>query len=104
MSRICWSVYRMQMTGQIQSLVIFGPKTPQFRFILKTVLISVWIPNSKERIKSQEIVPGSAGEDLEVALLRMWNTGLGVGVRVCRVGNDFVLHEWIRVDYITYLI
>jgi hypothetical protein len=37
------------MTGQIKSLIIFGQKTAQFRFILKTILFSVWIPNSKER-------------------------------------------------------
>jgi hypothetical protein len=35
-SRICWSIYRMHMTGQIKSLIMFGQKTPQFRFILKT--------------------------------------------------------------------
>jgi hypothetical protein len=37
------------MTGQIKSLIIFGQKTPQFRFILKTILFSVWIPISEER-------------------------------------------------------
>jgi hypothetical protein len=41
--------YRMHMTVQIGSLINFGQKTPQFRFILKTVLFSVWVPNSKER-------------------------------------------------------
>jgi hypothetical protein len=49
MSRICWSIYRMQMTGQIWSLINFGQKIPQFRFILKTDLFSVWVPNSEER-------------------------------------------------------
>jgi hypothetical protein len=49
MSRICWSIYRMQMTSQFWSLIKVWSKVPQFRFILKTVLISVWIPNSKER-------------------------------------------------------
>jgi hypothetical protein len=49
MSRICWSIYRMHMTGQIGSQINFGQKTPQFRFSLKTVLFSVWVPNSEER-------------------------------------------------------
>jgi hypothetical protein len=49
MSRICWSIYRMHMTGQIQSLNIFGQKTPKFRFILKTFYFPVWVPNSEER-------------------------------------------------------
>jgi hypothetical protein len=48
-SRICWSIYQIHMTGQIKSLIIFGQKIRQFRFILKTVLFSVWIPSSKER-------------------------------------------------------
>jgi hypothetical protein len=37
------------MTGQIKSLIIFCQKTSQFRFILKTVLFSVWVPISEER-------------------------------------------------------
>jgi hypothetical protein len=41
--------YRMHMTVQIGSLINFGQKTPQFRFIFKTVLFSVWVPNSEER-------------------------------------------------------
>jgi hypothetical protein len=36
------------MTGQIKSLIIFGQKTPQFRFILKTFYFLVWVPNSEE--------------------------------------------------------
>jgi hypothetical protein len=40
--------YRMHMTVQIWSLIIFGQKTPQFRFILKTDLFLVWVPNSEE--------------------------------------------------------
>jgi hypothetical protein len=49
MSRIYWSICRMHMTGQIKSLIIFGQKTQQFRFILKTVLFSVWVPISEEK-------------------------------------------------------
>jgi hypothetical protein len=37
------------MTVQIRSLIIFCQKTPQFSFILKTVLFSVWVPNSEEK-------------------------------------------------------
>jgi hypothetical protein len=37
------------MTDQIWSLINFGQKIPQFKFILKTVLFSVWVPNSEER-------------------------------------------------------
>jgi hypothetical protein len=28
---------------------MFGQEIPQFRFILKAVLFSVWVPNSEER-------------------------------------------------------
>jgi hypothetical protein len=37
------------MIGQIKSLIMFGQKTPQFRFILKTFYFLVWVPNSEER-------------------------------------------------------
>jgi hypothetical protein len=37
------------MIVQIGSLMNFGQKTPQFRFILKIVLFSVWVSNSEER-------------------------------------------------------
>jgi hypothetical protein len=37
------------MTVQFGSLTIFGQKIPQFRFILKIFLFSVWISNSEER-------------------------------------------------------
>jgi hypothetical protein len=41
--------YRMYMIVQIWSLIKFGRKIPQFRFILKISLFSVWVPNSEER-------------------------------------------------------
>jgi hypothetical protein len=41
--------YRMHMTVQIWSLINFSQKIPQFTFILKTTLFSVWVPISKER-------------------------------------------------------
>jgi hypothetical protein len=37
------------MTVQFGSLTIFGQKIPQFRFILKIFLFSVWVLNSEER-------------------------------------------------------
>jgi hypothetical protein len=37
------------MTVQVWSLIRFGQKIPQFRFILKIFLFSVWVPNSEER-------------------------------------------------------
>jgi hypothetical protein len=37
------------MTGQIKSLIMFGQKISQFRFILKIIYFSVWVPNSEER-------------------------------------------------------
>jgi hypothetical protein len=37
------------MTIQILSLINFGQKIPQFRFILKIFLFSVWVSNSEER-------------------------------------------------------
>jgi hypothetical protein len=39
----------MHMTVQIWSLIKFGQKLPQFRFILKVFLFSVWVSNSEER-------------------------------------------------------
>jgi hypothetical protein len=41
--------YRMHMTVQIWSLINFGQKILQFRFILKMVLFFVWVPISEER-------------------------------------------------------
>jgi hypothetical protein len=37
------------MTVQVWSLIRFGQKIPQFRFILKAFLFSVWVPISEER-------------------------------------------------------
>jgi hypothetical protein len=38
-----------EMTVQVWSLIRFCQKIPQFRFILKIILFSVWVPNSEER-------------------------------------------------------
>jgi hypothetical protein len=49
MSRICWSIYRMHMTGQIGTLSNFVQKNTAFQvYFKKTVLFSVWIPISEE--------------------------------------------------------
>jgi hypothetical protein len=37
------------MTVQVWSLIRFGQKLPQFRFILKIFLISIWVPIFEER-------------------------------------------------------
>jgi hypothetical protein len=37
------------MIVQVWSLIRFGQKIPQIRFILKIFLFSVWVPNSEER-------------------------------------------------------
>ena len=57
------------MTGQNLSLVNLD-KTPQFRFILKTFYFRFGFLILKKEDESQETVPGSAGEDRGVALLR----------------------------------
>jgi hypothetical protein len=48
MSQICWSIYRIQMTGQIQSLVNLDKNTA-IQIYFKNILFSVWVPNSEER-------------------------------------------------------
>jgi hypothetical protein len=50
MSRICWSIYRMHMIGQIESLINFGQKNTAIQIYFKNILFfSVWVPNSEER-------------------------------------------------------
>jgi hypothetical protein len=82
----------MHMTGQVKSLIIFCQKTPQFRFILKTVFIFglgsyFW----RKEIKSQETVPESAGEDRGVALLRRQRVRLGISACLREVRIDLDL-------------
>jgi hypothetical protein len=71
MFQICWSIYRMHITGQIGSLINFGQKNTAFQIYFKNSFIFglgsyFW----RKEIKSQETEPESAGEDREVALLR----------------------------------
>jgi hypothetical protein len=71
--------------------------------ILKIVLFSIWVPIFEEKkSKSQEFIPGSAGEDRGIALLRRQHARLAIGVCVREVGISLERREWIRVDYITY--
>jgi hypothetical protein len=92
------------MAGQIWSLIrVWLEKIRSSVLFLKTILFLDWIPISEEKkIKSQEPVPGSAGEDHRVALLRRWYVCLGIGVDVRGVGIILELREWILVDCITY--
>jgi hypothetical protein len=86
----------MHMTIQIWSPINFGQKIPQFRFILKTSLFSVWVPNSKERkANPKKLYLGVLGRIAESLCLR-------ISAYVCEVRIGLGLREWIRVDYITY--
>jgi hypothetical protein len=83
------------------------------QFLVKYTIIQIWFLETiiffgfgflfwRKKIKSQQAVPESAGEDRRVALLRRQHARhrIGVCVREERIG--LVLCEWIRVDYIIY--
>jgi hypothetical protein len=86
--------YRMHMTVQIGSLINFGQKIPQFRFILKIILFSVWVPNSEER-KSNPRKP-------YLGVLVRIAESLYSGGRTPASWSASAYIGWIRVDYITY--
>jgi hypothetical protein len=71
--------YRMHMTVQIWSLINFSQKISQFGFILKTVLFSVWVPNSEER-KSNPRKPY-----------------LGVLVRIAELANELYFFIILKI-------
>jgi hypothetical protein len=52
MSRICWSIYRMQMTGQIWSLINFGQKNTTIQIYFRFGFLIL-----KRENQSQETVP-----------------------------------------------
>jgi hypothetical protein len=49
MSRICWSIYRMQMTDQILVSNWSLVKSTADQIYFKNILFSVWVPNYEER-------------------------------------------------------
>jgi hypothetical protein len=88
------------MTVQFGSLIIIWSENTTIQVYLKKkfgLSSYFW----RKKIKSQETVPESAGEDHD-ALLRRQHAHLGIDVCVHEVGIGLVLREWIWVDYITY--